>query len=122
MEQPRNAAFARRRDDGLGAAAIDGMKILLARHPHAGPPGKMVNLIDVMKRAVHRVGVEHRAFDLVCLGCGAARRTQVEHPRRAAARDQRRDQMLPDEAAAAGDKSARHDSCYGRSGADGGAC
>ena len=59
MEQPRDTTLARSRDDDLSAAAIDGMKVVFTRHPHARQAGKMVHLVDPVERLIHRFAVEY---------------------------------------------------------------
>ncbi len=53
MQEPRNAAPARGRNDHLCAAVVDGVKVVFARHPHAGQAGKMINLIDAVQGIIH---------------------------------------------------------------------
>jgi hypothetical protein len=111
MEQPLNTTLARGRNDNLGAAAIDGMKVVLTRDPHARQAGKMVNFVDPIECLIDQFAVEYRALDVLCICHGAPRRAYIENARLPAARDERCHQMLADEAAAARDKNAGHRSC-----------
>ena len=108
MQKPFNAALARSRNDHLGAAVIDGMKIVFARQPHAGQSGEVINLIDAVERSIHHVLVKHRAADILHLGQRAGRRLQIKHAHGAATLGQCRDQMLSDETAAASDEYPCH--------------
>src|ERR1700730_5378064 len=46
VQEPCTAALARSRNDDLRAAAIDVMRIVFVRNPHAEQPGKVIDLID----------------------------------------------------------------------------
>ena len=107
MQEARNAAFARRGKHDLGAPAVDRVKIVLVRHPHARQAGKVINLVDVVERFAHHCRIEYRAVDELHAGRGFGR-MKIENAHAAAARLQYRDQMLPDEAAAAGNERVCH--------------
>src|SRR5215813_5430698 len=108
MEESRNTALACCRNNDLSAAAIDGVKVVLVRHPDARQAGKMVNLVDSLECLIHQFVVENRAFDVLRVCHGAARRAQIENARLPAARDERCHQVLANEAATARDKNAGH--------------
>src|SRR5258708_10957232 len=84
------------------------MKIVFLRQPHAGQAGKVIDLIDAVQGIIHQVPIEHRTSDILHFGQRAGRRLQIEHAHAATALDEGRDQMLPDEAAAAGDEDPCH--------------
>ena len=108
MQESRNAALARGRDDNLRAAAIDGMKIAFVSHPHAGKAGKMINLFDAVQGFPHPVRIEHRTFDILNFRLDDGRRVEIENTHRSTTRDQRRYQVLSDESAAAGNEYRSH--------------
>ena len=109
MQESRNAALARGRNDNLCAAAIDGMKIAFVSHPHAGKSGKMIDLFDAVQGFPYPVRIEHRTFDILNFRLDAGRRVEIENTHRLAARDQRRYQVLSDESAAAGNEYRSHE-------------
>src|SRR5258708_10666514 len=84
------------------------MKIVFLRQPHAGQAGKVIDLIDAVQGIINQVPIEHRTSDILHFGQRAGRRLQIEHAHAATALDEGRDQMLPDEAAAAGDEDPCH--------------
>ena len=75
-----DASFARCRNDDLGAAAIDVVKIGFPRHPHAGQTGKMIDLIDIAE-AIVPPG-RNRALNLHIFNFrqGGAGRTEIQNP------------------------------------------
>ena len=109
MQESRNAALARGRNDNLCAAAIDGMKIAFVSHPHAGKPGKMINLLDAAHGFPYPVRIEHRTFDILNFRLEVGRRVEIENTHLPTARDQRRYQVLSDESAPAGNEYNSHE-------------
>jgi len=109
VQESRNAALARGRNDNLCAAAIDGMKIAFVSHPHPGKTGKMINLFDAAQGFPYPVRIEHRTFDILNFRLDAGRRVEIENTHRLTARDQRRYQVLSDESAAAGNEYRSHE-------------
>ena len=101
MQKPRHAALARRSNHHFRAAAINGMEIVLVRHPHAGQRGKVVNMVNIIKRFSHQRRIENRTLNKVYPrrnGCG---RVNIENAHTAALIDKRSNQVLSDKAAAA---------------------
>jgi len=109
VQESRNAALARGRNDDLCATAIDGMKIAFVSHPHAGKTGKMINLFDAVQGFPHPVRIEHRTFDILNFRLDAGRRVEIENTHQLTARDQRRYEVLSDESAAAGNEYRSHE-------------
>src|SRR3984957_10544471 len=109
VQEPCDASLARGRNDDLRTAVIDGLKIILARRPHAGKAGQMINLLDAVHRVVHQVRIEHRALHILHVRQAASRRPQIENAHLSAPRRERRYQMLSDEAGAASDKYPSHE-------------
>jgi len=103
------ASLARGRNDDLCAAVIDGLKIVLARRPHAGQAGEVINLLDAVHRVVHQVRIEHRALHILHVRRAASRQPQIENPHLAALRCEHRYQVMSDEAGAASDKYTCHE-------------
>ena len=65
--------------DDFRAAAIDRMKIAFLPHPHAGQTGEMIDLFDAAQGFPYPVRIQHRAFDILDLRLGMARRVDVQH-------------------------------------------
>jgi hypothetical protein len=59
MEEPCDTTLARSRNDDFSAAAIDGMKVVFTRYPHARQAGKMVHFVDPAERLIHQFAVEY---------------------------------------------------------------
>ena len=108
MQETLYAALARRLDDDLGAAEIDGVKIGLPRHPHPRQPGQVIDLVDPVHRSVHQVPIKHRSPDMLNLRQCAGRWQKIENPHLPTLRYQRRDEVLSDEPTAACDQYTRH--------------
>ena len=109
VQEPCNAALAGSRKDHLGAAVVDGMKIASPRHPHTGQAGEMIDLIDAAECIVDKVPIKHRSSDVLHFRQRSRRRLEIEHPHTSIPRDERRNQVLPDEPAAARDKYPCHE-------------
>ena len=109
VQEPGNAVLARGRNNDLCAPAIDGMKIVLVRKPHARQAGKVIDLTDVAHRLLDDIRIQHRTFDVLHVRQGVRWRVEIENARLSSPRDQRRYQVLSDEAAAAGDEDPSHE-------------
>jgi hypothetical protein len=104
VQEARDAALARSVDHDLGATAIDGMEVVLARHPHARQAGEVEDLVDILEGVIHDGRIEHRTVDIL-RPCGTSthRRAKIENAHTAISCEER-DEMLSDEAAAARDE------------------
>ncbi|MDB5603926.1 MAG: hypothetical protein JWP25_826 [Bradyrhizobium sp.] len=102
--------LARCCNDDFCALAIDGMKIVFVRHPHTGQTGKVVNLIDTAYGVFHRAPIKHRTSDMFNVWWDTGFRTKIENAHLSTALNECGYQILPDEAAAAGDKYLGHGS------------
>lgn len=100
--------LARRVKHDFRAAAIDGMKVVPARHPHAGQRCKVVNLFDVVERFAHPFLVEDRSFDILRYPAGELGWALVENPDPTTLGEEGSHQVLPDKAAAARNERLRH--------------
>jgi hypothetical protein len=108
MQEVLDAALARRLDDDLGATEIDVVKIGLSRHPHPRQAGQVIDLVNVVHRAVHQVAIKHRSPDMLDLRQRPRGWLQIKHPHLPTPRDQRRGEVLSDESTAACDQYTRH--------------
>src|SRR6478735_5203571 len=108
MQEVLDAALARRLDDDLGATEIDGVKIGLSRHPHPRQASQVIDLVNIVHRAVHQVAIKHRSPDMLDLRQHARGWLQIEHPHLPTSRDQRRGKVFSDESTAACDQCTRH--------------
>jgi len=70
----------------------------------------MVDLVDAGDGVAHQAGIEHRALNILHLVDHVGRAADVEHTDLGAPRCQRRDKVVSDKTAAAGDE----DFHYGR--------
>ncbi len=68
----------------------------------------MINLIDAVQRIIDEVPIQHGTSDIFRVRNSAVRRRAIEVTHFVTLRDQRRNQVLSDEAAAAGDEDPCH--------------
>jgi hypothetical protein len=47
VQQPRGLGFAGGRNHNFSASGVNGKKITLVRHPHAGEASKVIHLLDI---------------------------------------------------------------------------
>jgi len=59
MQEARNAALARCRDDDFGALAIHRIEIGFVRYPHTRQAGKVIDLVDIAEHLLHQVRIQH---------------------------------------------------------------
>ena len=79
----------------------------------SGQAGEMIDLIDALQSTIHLVRIEHRTFDILHARQGACGSPEIEHSHMSSSRDERRDQVQPDEAGAASDEYLCHERGFG---------
>ena len=113
VQEPRNSALARGRYHHLRAVVVDGMKIAFLGHPHAGQTSKMVNLTDALQGTIHLVRIKHRTLHVLRAWQSACGSLEIKNSHLPSSRDERRDEVQPDEAGAASDEYSCHGCRFG---------